>query len=94
VDMSATLYRNDRSAEDATNQVVWSLLLVTKDADGNDITAPFPAELATVSQGSGGGTGGKLTVQPEAGLPARTLRVLATDPATGRTGKADLLLQF
>jgi hypothetical protein len=92
--MSATLYRNDRSAEDATNQVVWSLLLVTKDADGNDITAPFPAELATVSQGSGGRTGGKLTVQPDAGLPARTLRIVATDPATGRTGKSDLLLQF
>jgi hypothetical protein len=92
--MSATLYRNDRSAEDATNQVVWSLLSVTKDAGGNEITAPFPDELASISQGSGGGTGGKLTVQPNAGLPARTLRVVATDPATGRTGKADLLLQF
>ncbi|MBJ7390773.1 MAG: hypothetical protein JHC85_04350 [Chthoniobacterales bacterium] len=94
VAMSATLYRNDRSAEDATNEVVWSLLSVTKDANGNEITTPFSAELASISQGSGGGTGGKLTVQPEAGLPARTLRVLATDPATGRTGKADLLLQF
>lgn len=94
VAMSATLYRNDRSAEDATNEVVWSLLLVTKDGSGNEITAPFPADLASISQGSGGGTGGKLTVEPNAGLPARTLRVVATDPATGRTGKADLLLQF
>ena len=94
VDMSATVFKTDRSAEDATNRVVWSLQLVTKDGSGNETTAPFPADLASISQGAGGGTGGKLTVQPDAGLPARTLRVVATDPATGRTGKADLLLQF
>jgi hypothetical protein len=92
--MSATVFKTDRSAEDATNRVVWSLQLVTKDGSGNETTSPFPAELASISQGSGGATGGKLTVQADAGLPARTLRVVATDPVSGRTGKADLLLQF
>lgn len=94
VDMAATIFKTDRSAEDATNRVLWSLQWVTKDGSGNETTSPFPADLASISLGAGGGTGGKLTVQPDAGLPARTLRVVATDPATGRTGKADLLLQF
>ena len=94
IGMAATLYWSDRSAEDASNGVQWSLLEVTKDGSGNEATAPFPAELATISQGSGGQTGGILSVQAGAGTPARTLRVVATDPVSGLTGKADLLLQF
>lgn len=92
--MAATRYRTDRSAEDATNQVQWTLLQVTKDGSGNEVTAPFPAELATISQGGGGGTGGLLTVQSGAGNPVRTLRIVATDPANEQTARADLLLQF
>jgi hypothetical protein len=93
VSMAATRYLTDRSAEDATNGVQWALLEVTKEG-GNEVTTPFNAELATISQGSNGRTGGILSVQAGAGIPARTLRVLATDPTSGRTGKADLRLQF
>jgi len=93
VSMAATRYLTDRSAEDATNGVQWALLEVTKEGD-NEVTTPFNAELATISQGSNGRTGGVLSVQAGAGIPARTLRVLATDPTSGRTGKADLRLQF
>jgi hypothetical protein len=94
IGMAATRYWTDRSAEDASNGVQWSLLEVTKDGSGNETTAPFPAELASISQGSGGQTGGILSVQAGAGNPARTLRILATDSVSGRTAKADLRLQF
>jgi hypothetical protein len=94
ITMSATRYWTDRSAEDASNGVQWSLLEVTKDGSGNESTAPFPAELASISQGSGGQTGGILSVRPGAGTPARTLRVVAEDPVSGRTAEADLRLQF
>lgn len=94
ISMAATRYWTDRSAEDATNGVQWSLLEVTKDAAGQEITTPLTPELATISQGSGGATGGILKVYPGAGTPARTMRVIATDSVSGRTSKADLRLQF
>jgi hypothetical protein len=86
---------SDKTAVDMTNTVTWSLLEVQVDAFGHETgTIPVSPAVAAISQGGPLTAGGILSVTPAAGQPARRLRLVATDPVTGRVGTADILLQF
>lgn len=92
--MSAWASRSDNTGLDVTGQAQWSLLEVLLDGSGNETgTTPLSAAVATISQNGGGQTGGVLSITGGAGTTKR-IRVVASDPVSGKTGTADFQLQF
>ena len=85
---------SDNTAADYNTRVQWSLLEVQLDGQGNETgTIPLSNTVATISQPVGQTLGGVLTITAGGGTLKR-IRIVATDPSTGKTGKADFQLQL
>lgn len=92
--MSAYAAMSDSTAANITSAATWALLEVQIDANGNETgTTPLDPAVATIDQPTPGFAGGILRVSAGAGTRKR-IRVVATDPASGQRGSADMVLQF